>query len=45
MRVREAYGKLSEADRLEIGDRIKNWQTHAEVASAVGCSTKSVQRL
>ncbi len=45
MRQREKYGRLSEADRVEIGDRIKNGQTHAEVAAAVGCSTKSVQRL
>ena len=45
MRQREKYGRRSEADRLEIGDRIKNGQTHAEVAAAVGCSTKSIQRL
>ncbi len=45
MRQREKYGRLSEADRVEIGDRIKNGQTHAEIAAAVGCSTKSVQRL
>ena len=45
MRQREKYGRLSEADRLEIGDRIRNGQTHAETAAAVGCSTKSVQRL
>ncbi|WP_425154961.1 helix-turn-helix domain-containing protein [Candidatus Palauibacter sp.] len=45
MRRREEYGRLSEADQLEIGDRIKRGETHAEVAAAVGCSTKSVQRL
>ena len=35
MRQREKYGRLSEADRVEIGDRIKNGQTHAEIAAAV----------
>ena len=45
MRRREKYGRLSEKDRLEIGDRIWSGQTHAEVAAAVGCSTKSIQRL
>ena len=45
MRRREKYGRLSEADRLEIGDRIWSGQTHAEAAAAVGCSTKSIQRL
>ncbi len=29
MRPMEKYGRLSEADRLETGDRIKNGQTHA----------------
>ena len=45
MRRREKYGRLSEKDRLEIGDRIWSGQTHAEAAAAVGCSTKSIQRL
>ena len=45
MRRREEYGRLSETDRLEIGDRIRSGQTHAEIAAAVGCSTKSIQRL
>ncbi len=45
MRRREEHGRLSEGDRLEVGDRIKSGQTHAEVAVAVGCSTKSIQRL
>ena len=45
MRRQEEHGRLSEADRLEVGDRIKTGQTHAEVAAAVGCSTKSIQRL
>ena len=45
MRQRKKYGRLSEADRLEIWDRIENEQTHVEIAAAVGCSTKSIQRL
>ena len=45
MRRREEYGRLSETDRLEIGDRIRSEETHAEIAGAVGCSTKSIQRL
>ena len=45
MRQREEYGRLSETDRLEIGDRIRSGETHAEIAAAVGCSTKSIQRL
>ena len=36
MRRREKYGRLSEKDRLEIGDRIWSGQTHAEAAAAVG---------
>ena len=44
MRQRERYGRLSEADRIEVGARIRGGQTHAEIAAAVGCSTKSVQR-
>ncbi|WP_419166113.1 hypothetical protein [Candidatus Palauibacter sp.] len=43
MRQREKYGRLSESDRLEIGDRIKNGQTHAEVAAAVGCSASWIR--
>ena len=45
MRKRGKYGRLSEADRLEVGARIRSGQTHAEIAAAVGCSTKSVRRL
>ncbi len=45
MRPREEYGKLSRSDRLEVRERIRTGQTHAEIASAIGCSTKSVQRL
>ena len=45
MRQRGKYGRLIEADRLEIADRIRGGQTHAEVAAAIGCSTKSIQRL
>ena len=45
MRRRGKYGRLSEADRLEIADRIRGGQTHAEVAAAIGCSTKLIQRL
>ena len=45
MRQRGKYERLSEAERLEIGDRLNGGQTHAEVAAAIGCSTKSIQRL
>ena len=45
MRRRGKYGRLNEADRLEIADRIRGGQTHAEVAAAIRCSTKSIQRL
>ena len=45
MRPREEHGRLSRSDRLEIRERIRAGQTHAEIASAIGCSTKSVQRL
>jgi len=36
--------RLSEADRVEIERRIHEGETFATVASAVGCSTKSIQR-
>jgi len=45
MRRREARGALSPAMRLEIRERIAAGQTHAEVAAAIGCSTKTIQRL
>ena len=45
MRKRGKYGRLSEADRLDVGARIRSRQTHAKIAAAVGCSTKSVQGL
>src|SRR5262245_4840453 len=36
--------RLSEADRVEIDRRIHDGEAFATVASAVGCSTKSIQR-
>lgn len=45
MRPPEKPGKLTESDRREIRERIRAGQTYAEVAAAIGCSTKSVQRL
>ena len=36
--------RLSEADRVEIDRRIHDGGSFATVASAVGCSTKSIQR-
>ena len=45
MRPREKLGKLTESDRREIRERIRAGQTHTEVGAAIGCSTKSVQRL
>lgn len=36
--------RLSEADRVEIERRIREGETFAVVAGAVGCSTKSIQR-
>jgi hypothetical protein len=35
--------RLSEADRVEIDRRIHDGETFAAVASAVGCSTKSIR--
>jgi hypothetical protein len=37
--------QLSVAEHLEIRPRIAAGQTFAAAASAVGCSTKSIQRL
>lgn len=37
--------RLSAAERSEIRTRVAAGQTHWEVAEAVGCSTKTVQRL
>ena len=45
MRSSETKGALSPAQRLELRERIAAGQTHAEVAAAVGCSTKTIQRL
>ncbi len=46
MRHRGDYGRrLSEAERLGIRERIAVGQTHAQVTEAIGCSTKSIQRL
>lgn len=42
---REPNGRLGRDDRLEIRDRIGAGQTHQQVADAVGCSTKTIQRL
>ena len=37
--------RLSNSERLDIQSRIAGGQNHQEVAKAVGCSTKSIQRL
>ena len=37
--------RLSDAERMEARERIAVGQTHAQVAQAIGCSTKSIQRL
>jgi hypothetical protein len=37
--------QLSAAERLEIQQRVATGETFAEVAAAVGCCTKSIQRL
>lgn len=37
--------RLSDAERLELQQRVRAGATHAAAASAVGCSAKSVQRL
>ncbi|MFC1660644.1 IS30 family transposase [Gemmatimonadota bacterium] len=42
---REAHGRLGYQTRAEIRTRIAAGQTHVEVASSVGCSTKTVQRI
>lgn len=45
MRQRVDHGhRLTEADRFEIQRRVTAGETFAEAASAVGCSSKSVQR-
>jgi hypothetical protein len=36
--------RLSEADRTEIERRIHDGETFATIGTAVGCSTKSIQR-
>src|SRR5262252_6538144 len=36
--------RLSEADRAEIERRIHDGEAFATIATAVGCSTKSIQR-
>jgi IS30 family transposase len=45
MRRRWAHGRLTSADQLEIRLRIAAGERYEAVAAAVGCSTKSVQRL
>ncbi len=35
MRPREEHGRLSRSDRLEIRERIRAGQTHAEIASGI----------
>jgi len=37
--------RLSSSERFDIHSRIAGGQNHKEVAKAVGCSTKSIQRL
>lgn len=37
--------RLSSEERCSLLDRVRSGQTHAEAAEAVGCSTKSLQRL
>jgi IS30 family transposase len=45
VRRRVAHGRLSSADRLELRRRVAAGERFEEAAAAVGCSTKSVQRL
>ncbi len=45
MRRRGEYGRLSEAERLEVGDRLNGGQTHAEVAAAIGFPLKGRPRV
>jgi IS30 family transposase len=42
---RDAHGRLDDSTQLEIRERITAGQTHVEAAEAVGCSTKTVQRI
>ena len=42
---RDRWAPLSPELRLEVRERIAAGQTHPEVADAVGCSTKTIQRL
>src|SRR2546429_7532867 len=37
--------RLTEAERADLGRRIRGGETYARAAAAVGCSTKSIQRL
>jgi len=37
--------RLSDGERLEVQRRVATGETHAAVAQAVGCSTKSIQRI
>lgn len=45
MRRRGGYGRLSSTERLEVRLRVAAGERYEAVAAAVGCSTKSVQRL
>jgi IS30 family transposase len=44
-RQRGAHGRLTEADRLEIRLRVARGERFEAVAAALGCSSKSIQRL
>ena len=44
-RRRGGYGRLSTTERLEVRLRIAAGERYEAAAAAVGCSTKSVQRL
>src|SRR5438132_1271051 len=37
--------RLTEAERADLRRRIRGGETYARAAAAVGCSTKSIQRL
>lgn len=42
---RGAHGRLTRADQLEVRRRVAAGERYEAVAAAIGCSTKSVQRL
>ena len=45
MRRRGAHGRLTSADRLELRLRVAAGERYEAAAAAVGCSTRSVQRV